>query len=73
MPNVSKLLKAEEKIRKGKKIDVGKLKISDYWADLVRLLQMFPLSRESEIEAIRNQMASDVYDTYIGKKLAKTN
>jgi len=73
MSNVSKLLKAEKKIRKGKKIDVGKLEMPDYWADLVRLLQIFPLSKKNEIDAIRNQMTSAVYDTYIAKKLAKTH
>ena len=66
-PNVRKLLSAERKIRNGERVDVTSL--PRYWADLVRLLQVFQnTGRKTKIAEIKSQMASNVYDAYIDKR-----
>ena len=65
------LLKCEHAIRNGKKINVKGLKLDDYWADLVRLLQIHRSARHKDTKAIgriKEKMASSVYNAYIQKK-----
>ena len=65
-PEICKLLKAEAKIRAGEYIHTKDLGLSPYWADLVRLLQMYATNRkdQNKLAQIRSEFYSDVYDIY---------
>lgn len=68
------LLKAESEIRGNTKIDLGKLELDSYWADFVRLLQIFRHYKNkegSELARIKGEMSSHVYSTYIEKHQRK--
>ncbi|WP_175690392.1 thymidylate synthase [Burkholderia anthina] len=72
-PAVKRLLKAECVIRQGKQPNLEDL--DPYWADLVRLLQVFRYSRNGARQAqrdkvndIKDQMTTDVYDVHILKR-----
>jgi len=70
--SITTLLKAESDIRYGKEVKLCQLELDNYWVDLVRLLQIFSLSKKdgnkSQISDIQKQMSSDVYKTYIQKR-----
>lgn len=69
--SIRKMLKAERAIRCQGKIDITSLSLDDYWADLVRLLQIywhFKRGESREIERLRGRMSDSVYDTYIEQK-----
>lgn len=80
-PALSKLLRAESVIRSGKEIDIEALKLAPYWADLVRILQIFQFTNNRETISratqIKKKMSSSIYNPYINKrhaaKLAKSN
>ncbi len=72
-PAVERLLKAERTIRQGKQPNLDDP--DPYWADLVRLLQVFRYSRNGARQAqrdkvndIKEQMTTDVYDVHILKR-----
>lgn len=72
-PMVEKVLQAERLIRQGKQPELNGL--PPYWADLVRLLQVYRYSRkkarQSERErlaGIKEQMTTQVYDVHIAKR-----
>ncbi|MBU9321081.1 thymidylate synthase [Burkholderia gladioli] len=72
-PAVKRLLKAERTIRQGKPPNLNDL--DAYWADLVRMLQVFRYSRNGarqaqrdKVNEIKDQMTSDVYDVHILKR-----
>lgn len=70
-PSISLLLQIEEKLRKGKFVDISQQPLDNYWTDLVRLLQIFRLVKDRkfmEIKSIKSAMFSDVYHTYITRK-----
>lgn len=70
-PSVKALLKAESDIRGNRKIDLDKLGLDSYWADLIKLLQIFwhYKNREvREIDLIKENMSSQIYRTYIEKQ-----
>lgn len=71
-PAIEVLLEAEATIRMGKLPDSVKLKeLHPYWADLVRLLQVFGCWKNKDadgMEHLRQNMSSSIYDTYIKKK-----
>jgi thymidylate synthase len=72
-PAVRALLKAESAIRQGHGTDIQRLKLDDYWADLVRLLQIFRHRKDrntSEIMKQRKKISCSLYDTYIRKREA---
>lgn len=65
-PSIQKVLDAEFRIRRGDSMDADALGLSPYWADLVRLLQVFAAkSNRSKKQALKAQMASSNYVTYI--------
>lgn len=73
-PSMASLLRAEAAIRRGKGIDIRKLELDAYWADLVRLLQIFQHSKKKEyakIARLKGKMSSNIYNTYIEKRQAK--
>lgn len=71
--NVRLMVKVEEKIRLGEEIDVAELGLEPYWADLVRLLQVFRLSKpehrnnknREKIAEIQDAMSTRIYRPYI--------
>lgn len=67
------LLKAEAMVRRGKEVHAKLFEDADpYWADLVRLLQVFSYRRRRNKRAvadIRQKMAFPIYDTYIKRAL----
>jgi thymidylate synthase len=78
---ISVLLSAESKIRRGQEINFDTLKIDPYWADLVRILQIFQYTnikgKIGKVSQIKREMHSNVYSPYINKRhaanLAKNN
>lgn len=70
-PNISKLLIAEEEIRKGRSLSLAKLGLSAYWADLARLLRIFALTKAKKpIGTSLREMTTTVYNAYVKKRIA---
>ena len=75
-PSITRLLEAEDTIRNGCEILMSDLDLDPYWADLVRLLQIFANSKKGDtkaIEKISPQMHSDIYKPYIEQRKAIKN
>lgn len=73
------VLSAEAAIRTGHEVEVGSLGLSDYWADIVRLLEVYPLTRgsaakahEERLKAISKSMSSPFYRIYVGDRIKKS-
>jgi thymidylate synthase len=73
------VLAAESQIRAGQDVDVGSLSLNDYWADIVRLLQVYPLTRggaakhnEERLRMIAKAMTSPFYKIYVGDRIKKS-
>lgn len=70
-PSIGVLRNAESHLRSGKSLKISELKIDSYWLDLVRLLQVFRYAKDGknkEIELVKSQMTSGVYNMYIAKR-----
>jgi thymidylate synthase len=66
--NLKKLIDVESRIRQGNQVQVDRYKVPPYWADLMRLLQVFALKKSRKsTRLIRSKMTSPVYDPYINK------
>src|SRR3569623_177116 len=77
------LLGAENELREGRTVGIPDLKLAPYWADLVRLLQVYRHFKNTQpatidakgefakIDAIKAQMKSRVYDPFIDNKKTK--
>jgi thymidylate synthase len=74
-PAIASLLEAESAIRTGDTFEAGRLDdIDPYWADLIRLLQVFRCKKNKDtdkIRALREAMSSNVYYPFIDKVLTK--
>jgi thymidylate synthase len=75
---VEKLLEVEGKLRNGENIEAGKVFSQPYWADFIRLLQVF-WAREwagdkytDRLTALRKELSSPSYRTYIDGRLSLT-
>lgn len=72
--SISVLLSAESKIRRGQEIDSDTLKIDPYWADLVRILQIFQYTNNPDkigkVSQIKRKMHTHIYNPYINKRHA---
>jgi thymidylate synthase len=70
---IQSLLDAEVRLRTGGQVEESYMQALDsYWRDLVRLLQIYRAVKDkdpSRIQELREQMSTDVYDTFIGRKL----
>lgn len=67
--SISSLLRAEHTIRSGREVKLPGLNLDPYWADLVRILQIYAKTGdEKEIEGIKKDMNSNVYGIYIEKR-----
>jgi thymidylate synthase len=70
-PSVNKVVKAERDIRRGRKINIRDLHLHPYWADIVRLLQIYRHYKRGETDPmarLRKKMSVQLYDSYIGEK-----
>lgn len=66
--SIHKLLNAEHMIRSGRTVRLRDLHLRPYWADLVRLLQIYWHFKEKEdiqIIQLKRKMSNRVYDSYI--------
>jgi thymidylate synthase len=74
-PAIDLLLEAESAIRTRSSFDVSKLNDMDpYWADLIRLLQIFRFKKEKDrenIRALRTAMSSETYLIFIDGVLSQ--
>ncbi len=74
-PAIRSLLEVEAAIHTGRPFDAAALENLDpYWADLIRLLQVFRCSKEKDAEGIEDlcqRMSSSIYSPFIGKKLSE--
>jgi thymidylate synthase len=65
---VTKVLNAERTIRLGGQVDIGASGFTPYWADIVRLLEVFAArGRPRIIGPLKQQMFSPIFDAYIEK------
>lgn len=70
---IESLLKAEAAIRTAGQFDLRELSIEPYWADLIRLLQVFRFWKENNcdgIREVRDSMSSSIYRLFIDQRLA---
>ncbi|MBG54146.1 MAG: thymidylate synthase [Rhodobiaceae bacterium] len=75
MDAVTKLVQAEEKIRRSEPVDVEQLPLPEYWKDMARLLQIFALTKgiaplsmarkRKIVRIIKDNMSNKFYDGYI--------
>jgi thymidylate synthase len=74
-PSIASLLRAESSIRTAGTLDDGILgDVDPYWADLIRLLQVFRSKKDKDAERIkelRGRMSSKVYFPFIDKVLGQ--
>lgn len=72
--NVKLVLSLEASIRAGKFVDDATLsRLDPYWADLIRLLRIYNLTKSADaggIQSLMDQMVSDVYDPFITARIA---
>ena len=69
--SIGVVLAAEQSIRGGGQVKSGDLELDPYWADLVRMLQVYYLYRSGKstgIATLKAEMASRDYDIYIEQK-----
>lgn len=72
---VGKLLEAEGKLRNGQEIDASQEFDEPYWADIIRLLQVFwarewaGAEYEGRLKGLREELSSTAYRTYIDGRL----
>jgi thymidylate synthase len=65
---IRKVLDAEFRIRRGEGIDADEWGVGSYWADLIRLLQVYAARRsgaKARIKALKAKMASTTFSPYI--------
>ncbi len=71
--SINKMLKAEKRIRVNGKMPYKEIEpINPYWADIIRLLQIFRYSKDKNIEGIQKYkrlMSSDIYHSFIDKMI----
>ena len=70
-PSIKVLLRAESLIRRGKSINIRRMKLHRYWKDLVRLLQIYAHFKNNDgkkIGQLKRGMSVRIYDPYIEQK-----
>ncbi|GAB3861554.1 hypothetical protein GCM10028822_41210 [Hymenobacter terrigena] len=72
-PAIGQVVAAEERIRQGGGLDSNDLALSPYWLDLLRLLQLYHLSKtapanNSNLVAAAADLSTNVFDTYVNKR-----
>jgi thymidylate synthase len=69
-PAVNVLLDAEHRARENEIFDANDLDVDPYWADLIRLVQVFFSSDDDRIRAIAESMSFKAYRPYITARIA---
>ena len=64
-PSIRAVLAAEARIRARETLDANACGVGDYWADLIRLLQIFSAKDPKTIEALKAKMVFGGYASYI--------
>ncbi len=64
-PSIKAVLAAEARIRAGETLDANACCVGDYWADLIRLLQIFSAKDHRTIEVLKAKMVFGGYASYI--------
>lgn len=68
-PAIEKVLDAEKRIRNGLPVGLDNWKVDDYWADLIRLLQILAATGDApKIEEIEAKMVYGRYSPYIAAR-----
>jgi thymidylate synthase len=68
-PSIRILLEAEHRIRTGAGVDADTFRVDPYWADLIRLLQIFTARGDkNRVDALKAAMASRRYGPYIDSR-----
>lgn len=63
---VSVLLDAESRIRNGERINAAKVVAEPYWADIIRLLQVFWASGQSHrLDELKGELVHPIYRSYL--------
>lgn len=78
---IDEVIKIEKRIRVGDSINIDEVKLSSYWKDFVRILMIFKVLKKEvidkrdlkEIVLIKNGLSSEIYETYIRKKIYSRN
>lgn len=71
---IKTVLDAEEKIRSGQLLDISKIQLDPYWLDLLRLIQIFAVSKGKDLRKVvqlKNEISSSIYEMYIRKREKK--
>ncbi|RZJ94218.1 MAG: thymidylate synthase [Hymenobacter sp.] len=73
-PAISQVVAAEDRIRNGMGLEPADLALAPYWLDLLRLLQVYQLSKAVPpdpncLAAVATELSTKVYDTYISKRV----
>jgi thymidylate synthase len=63
--SIRMVLRAEARVRAGETLEANDCGVDDYWADLIRLLQIFSAKNPRTIEALKAQMVFGGYASYI--------
>jgi thymidylate synthase len=65
-PAIDSVLKSEERIRNGEHFDAGSLGLAEYWSDLIRIIQIYFASGNTEkIEELAGTISYRRYRPYI--------
>jgi thymidylate synthase len=72
---VKQMVRWERTLRAGTPLEIDTLDVELYWKDLLRLLQIFAISKKEKstrsITALKKKMSSKVYDAYIDQRRKK--
>jgi thymidylate synthase len=64
-PSIRTVMAAEARIRAGEAFDANDCGVEAYWADLIRLLQIFSAKDSKTVEALKAKMVFGGYASYI--------
>ena len=74
-PAIRSMLDAESDIRNGHSVESAAIdELDPYWADLIRLLQVFRNSKDKDLNGIselQGRMSSGVYQTFIENRISQ--
>jgi len=72
-PAIARVLRCEAALRRGRPVQGPISDLPPYWQDLIRVLQIFALSKKSghqgQIKHLKSRMSSEVYGLYIRKRI----
>jgi thymidylate synthase len=64
-PEIDKLVQGESRVRAGEVFEATEVLADPYWADLLRLIQLFHTTDDEHFERLRNAVHFDGYRTYV--------